>query len=245
MFPPIQPPESTVDVVTRVISHSIFAGELSVGDRLPPERQLAAELSVNRVTVRSALDRLTTAGLVSRRQGSGYRVLDFRRTGGPSLLEGVANVARQRGELAPVVEDLLSMRRSLARSLMETLAARLDERGLALIRGAVDDFADAVERGAPVRSLLHADMEVLMALLIASSSRVLPLCFNPVREALQGLPELVEAMYATPHENVAAFRLLVELLTTAPTDLVGHVDALLASRDRKTLQRFVQESPPS
>lgn len=44
---------------------------LGPDDALPPERDLAAELSVSRITVRKAIDGLVTEGLLVRRQGSG------------------------------------------------------------------------------------------------------------------------------------------------------------------------------
>src|SRR5688572_18807874 len=40
-------------------------------DALPPERDLADELSVSRITVRKAIDGLVDEGLLVRRQGAG------------------------------------------------------------------------------------------------------------------------------------------------------------------------------
>src|SRR5256885_17236720 len=44
---------------------------LSVGQAIPSERQLSAELGVSRLTVRAALDDLVREGLLVRRRGSG------------------------------------------------------------------------------------------------------------------------------------------------------------------------------
>src|SRR5262245_41593200 len=44
---------------------------LGVGDAIPSERQLSAELGVSRLTVRAALDDLAREGYVVRRRGSG------------------------------------------------------------------------------------------------------------------------------------------------------------------------------
>jgi DNA-binding transcriptional MocR family regulator len=56
------------------LRNGIRAGDLVGGTRLPPERQLAAHLSVARNTVVRAYAQLETERLVSRRQGSGTRV---------------------------------------------------------------------------------------------------------------------------------------------------------------------------
>ena len=50
----------------------IFAGYWALGERLPAERTLATELHVSRNTLRGALRRLETRGMVEARQGSGY-----------------------------------------------------------------------------------------------------------------------------------------------------------------------------
>ncbi len=56
------------------IRDAVAAGDLSPGDALPPERELAAELKISRVTVRKALSGLVEAGLLTQRRGSGTYV---------------------------------------------------------------------------------------------------------------------------------------------------------------------------
>jgi DNA-binding FadR family transcriptional regulator len=57
--------------ISAYLQRAIETGAYSEGDRLPPERQLAATFQAARSTVRRALDQLEKAGLVSRRLGSG------------------------------------------------------------------------------------------------------------------------------------------------------------------------------
>ncbi len=54
---------------------SIEAGELKVGERLLPERDLAARLKVSRPSLREALRTLAALGIVSMRRGSGTYVV--------------------------------------------------------------------------------------------------------------------------------------------------------------------------
>ena len=56
------------------LRHVVNAGVLRPGWRLPPERQLAAALSVSRATVTQALDELRGEGLLTSTQGSGTYV---------------------------------------------------------------------------------------------------------------------------------------------------------------------------
>src|SRR6201746_2266571 len=50
--------------------------ELHVGDALPPERRLAADLGVSRPTLRAVIDELVREGLLLRRHGSGTYVAE-------------------------------------------------------------------------------------------------------------------------------------------------------------------------
>ncbi|APO75857.1 GntR family transcriptional regulator protein [Rhizobium etli 8C-3] len=56
------------------IRSMIATGELAVGQRLPPERELAEKLAVSRPTIREALIVLEVEGLVHIRMGSGIYV---------------------------------------------------------------------------------------------------------------------------------------------------------------------------
>src|SRR5262245_23648563 len=64
----------------------IFRGDFPPGRRLPPERQLAADLGVDRTTLRMAVKQLGRMGLVVARHGSGIVVSDYRLTGGLDVL---------------------------------------------------------------------------------------------------------------------------------------------------------------
>jgi GntR family transcriptional regulator len=59
----------------RALREAIERRVFGPDDALPAERDLATELSVSRITVRKAIDRLVNEGLLVRRQGSGTFVL--------------------------------------------------------------------------------------------------------------------------------------------------------------------------
>ena len=63
---------SKEDWLENLLIRRIAAGYWAVGERLPAERTLAGQLSVSRNTLRGALRRLETRGLIEARQGSGY-----------------------------------------------------------------------------------------------------------------------------------------------------------------------------
>ena len=63
--------ESRYQQVMRTLRERIEHGEYQVGDRLPSETELAAALGVSRPTLRQALARLESEGLLRRIKGSG------------------------------------------------------------------------------------------------------------------------------------------------------------------------------
>ncbi|WP_321366431.1 FadR/GntR family transcriptional regulator [uncultured Celeribacter sp.] len=62
------------DEIAQDLSAKIASGALSVGDRLPSERDLCTQYAVSRAVVREALSQLKSDGLVAARAGSGVYV---------------------------------------------------------------------------------------------------------------------------------------------------------------------------
>ncbi len=58
----------------QLLREAIAGGRLEPGATLPPERDLAAEYGVSRITIRKAIAELAEDGLLSRRQGAGTTV---------------------------------------------------------------------------------------------------------------------------------------------------------------------------
>lgn len=74
------------------ICEMIYKGIYKDGDNIPPERTLAENLNVSRVTVRKALQLLERDGIVERVQGSGTLVT-LRETGYESTMDIIALLA--------------------------------------------------------------------------------------------------------------------------------------------------------
>lgn len=232
--------ESAVTVCANHIRSAILRGDVAPGRRLPPERELAASLGVNRGTVRSALRELELAGLLSVLQGSGYVVKDFRETGGPSLVPALAELARDAGDFPSFAADLLHVRRALAGVMLDRLAAqKLSRATTRTIEDAVAAFtelAGTVPRP-PGAALAEADLRVIRALVAATESAVLGLFINPIAAVLERLPDLRDAIYAEPTENAAAYRLVLEALKQGALP-AGLATAALEERDQATITRL-------
>jgi GntR family transcriptional regulator len=81
------------------IREAVAEGILKTGDTIPPEREIATELNVSRVTVRRAIDDLVKEGLFTQRQGAGTFVSD--RVQQPlNYLKSFSEVMSERGKVA-------------------------------------------------------------------------------------------------------------------------------------------------
>lgn len=136
MKPSFQRPYQEVGVILRdMIAQKHYA----IGERLPPEREITALLSVSRTTVREALIMLEVEGLIEVRRGAGVFVTrlpgesarhNFHHTAGPfellqarQLLE--SNIA-EFAALQATGKDITDMRQALLLEEQELAATTTD-----------------------------------------------------------------------------------------------------------------------
>ena len=228
---------TTIDLCEHTLRRAILGGELAVGARLAPERTLAAHLQVHRATLRTALARLTASGLVAPRQGSGYEVQPWQRTGGPELLGDLLDLAT-----GPALElhasDLLRARRALSRAVLETLAERPpSDEARDAITAAIAVLAERVAQGG-VEEIARADLAVVGAVLAATGSATLQLCTSPIASLVAGAPRLREAIYADARDSLVGWQALSAWLASPDPRAIDSVLEVMAARDRQTLARL-------
>lgn len=96
----------------------IIRGDLPAGSRLAPERELAGQLGVNRTTVREALHKLESMGLIEIKHGSGIFVKDFLESGSLELARHMLFLDRK------VNVRILGNLQELRRLLLPEISAR-------------------------------------------------------------------------------------------------------------------------
>ena len=158
----------------------ILTGRYAAGDKLPPERQLAKELGVNRASLREALKKLEHMGLVKIRQGDGTRVQDFMASAGIELLSHIIPLA-QSGAQLELVRDVMEFRRMYGREVARLAAERATDEDVARL-AAIADACDDPKLGPG--QLLELDFDFYVALTQASHNRVLMMLINTTRPAV-------------------------------------------------------------
>ena len=100
------------DEIGDQIINKILSGILPPGEKLPPERDMSLQMNVNRHTLREALRKLETLGLISIRQGDGIYVRDFRESGNLELLKHMLYLRRD--ITSDIMKSILEIRRFIS-----------------------------------------------------------------------------------------------------------------------------------
>jgi GntR family transcriptional regulator, transcriptional repressor for pyruvate dehydrogenase complex len=180
------PRASVPDHVFAQLREAIVLGRYLPGERLPPQRALAAELEVNMASAREALKRLEQLRLVEVRHGDGTRVLDWRRSG---CLEALV----LRGGIdEPFVRDLFEARRLLLVEAARLAAVRRSDEQARSLRELADAVAAAGDDGARLR----ADWAFMAGLVESAGNLVFQLIMNSVRELYLERAEAFTALVA-------------------------------------------------
>ncbi len=133
-------PRTKATTLTDRLVTAIAVGEYSPGERLPPERELAASLGVSRQTVRQALQQVTELGLIETRRG---------RSGGAFVAqvswEDIApDVARRTLETEiPRLLDLYDYRCMVEGMIARAAAERRTDEDVAALEAALGEFEAA------------------------------------------------------------------------------------------------------
>lgn len=151
----------TYELVLDQIEAQILSGSLSVGDRLPPERELATMLGVSRSAIREALRVLEAQGVLRRPQvGTGPESGSII-AGTPSI--GLSKLLRLHVALANFpVNDVIEARTTLERASARLAAANATAEDLARMRQSLD-LMDAPEVTREQFNDLDTDFHVMLA----------------------------------------------------------------------------------
>jgi len=146
---PVTRPRLYEQVVQQILAWVEDNG-LDVGDRLPPERELASRLGVSRATVSQALVAMEVVGVVAVRHGDGAVIVDS---------SGTSKVVDALHRHAERIPDVIEAREALESKLAALAAVRRTEEDLARIDSAIEVMAADIEaggRGLEGDELFHA-----------------------------------------------------------------------------------------
>ncbi|OFW05048.1 MAG: hypothetical protein A3I61_19250 [Acidobacteria bacterium RIFCSPLOWO2_02_FULL_68_18] len=154
------------EAIVRAIQAQIRRGELKPGDRLPPERRLAAMFDASRSSVREALRVLELSGLVHSRHGEGNFVAET--LPGGAALTLVDYLERQRTSLL----DLSEARKMFEPALASLAAGRATREDLEELRRAAEEEGTQLRAG-HTQAAFRADRAFHHAVAAATGNQTL------------------------------------------------------------------------
>jgi GntR family transcriptional regulator, negative regulator for fad regulon and positive regulator of fabA len=161
--------ERPIEYAEKTLIQNILTGIYAIGDRLPPERELAGQLGITRPTLREAIRHLEQEGWLLVRQGKPTLIRDFWREGGLSVL---SRIVQFQGYVKPsFITNLLEFRLLVAPAYTRDAVHHNPEKLLTCLAGAPALDAD-------VATYAAFDWTVQHALTVLSGNVIFPLILN-------------------------------------------------------------------
>jgi GntR family transcriptional repressor for pyruvate dehydrogenase complex len=178
------------DQVFLGLCEDIVAGRYAPGEKLPTQRQLAADLGASMASVREAVTRLEQLRLVEVRHGDAMRVLDWRAHGGLDVMAHL--LFRPDGFEPGVLAALMEARRSMLVEIARFAAERRGDEQAARLR----ELADRIAEAGDATAAQAIDFEFFAVLAEAASNLVFTLVMNSIREVYFARAHLFAPMLA-------------------------------------------------
>lgn len=221
---------SLSDAVFDQLAQQILSRRVEPGSALPPERELARALGVNRGSVREGLKRLAQAGLIEQRHGGATTVLDYQLHAGLDLLTRL--LVSPTGEPDHhVARSIMEMRAALAPDVARLCALRADPELCRMLRDLAADMRDAA--GGPnkpedLARLQQLSLELWDLLVRGADNIAYRLAFNTLRHTYEQIREALVIALADELRQVDLCAALVEAIARRePERARAHASAIV------------------
>ena len=197
-------------VVSQAIEKNILNGRFKPGDKLPSEKNLAAQFGVNRSTVREGLRLLEQNGLVAREAGKRLHVTL------PRYQDLSSRMTRAMTMHQVTFQELWDVAMVLEPAAAAAAALAVDPSAIAALEDNLRETERVLERG---ESILALDLEFHKMIAEYSNNRVLVLAREPVGMLL--LPAFGTVLPKLPKAGerlVEAHGVILEALRTRDPD---------------------------
>ena len=235
--PETQRDASAVDTAAAKLRTAILTGKHAAGSTLAGERELSEQLGVSRLTLRAALARLSSEGLVQSVHGSGTRVLDYHQHGDVALLGHLAELALSGHKVGlDVVAGLLELRRAVAVEAIGTAAERASIAEFLEMRAQVALLATRLD---DPHAFMTADLAFARMLVRSTKNLAYELLFNTVQKTIERNRGVELAFFANAPATIAVYGRLLDRMEARDSERARLTALRLLDRlDRTTLDRI-------
>lgn len=165
---------TVAETIVEQVKQLIFDGQLSPGQKLPSERELAEELGVGRSSVREATSALVALGIAEVKQGEGVFIrLDFPR----SVLDNVDWTSLMlRGQVNDLIETRLAIELSTARLATKRASEK--------VRHELYEIAYGMDAAMKIEDFIEQDLRFHLTLAKASQNMVMHSVIHGIQQLM-------------------------------------------------------------
>ncbi|GAA0795583.1 FadR family transcriptional regulator [Clostridium sp. AF19-22AC] len=186
------------DLFVEQLEHLILSGKLKIGEKLPPERQLAEMMQVSRAVVNGGLGELERKGFLVVKPRIGTFVADYRRKGTLDTLMAIMkyNGGRLRNE---EIRSILEVRIALDTLAAQLCIDRISDEEVELLR----EKKERIRETDSITEASQAAFEFQHEFALLSHNTLIPLIFQSFRTPVSTLWERFCTLYGIPalYEN--------------------------------------------
>ncbi|MCK5311605.1 MAG: FadR family transcriptional regulator [Desulfobacteraceae bacterium] len=170
--------KSLQDIFVSRFEKLILSGEISIGEKLPSERELAKKMNVSRPVVHEGLIKLEAKGLVTMKPRVGSIVNDYRKKGSLSILNTLLNYGK--GDLEPeIIASLLQLRFNMEVENAGLAAININGKELKELNEHIKKESN-IDRD-HIEDIVNLDFEFHLLIAMATHNMIYPLLINSFR----------------------------------------------------------------
>ena len=182
---------SLKELFVEQLEDMILSGKLKIGERLPPERQLAEQMQVSRAVVNGGLSQLEKCGFITVKPRSGTFVADYRKNGN---IDTLVAIMKYRGgkirneEIRSILEVRLALDTLITKQTIETATNETIEK----LSHQVAKMKDG-----SISETVEAAYAFQHEIALASNNTLVPLIFQSFRSTITAMWERFCTIYGT------------------------------------------------
>lgn len=164
---------SIQDEVFKQLMGNIMSGKWPPGEKIPSEDHLAKALSVSRVTIRAAIQRLSALGLVNVKQGEGTFIEKYTTSRHLNSLISLLTIENKD------IMHLLQLRKILEVGIIEVVAKNISDSGIARLEKI---YGKMVESSEDREVFAKFDSDFHLALADLSDNPLIVVCYSVISD---------------------------------------------------------------
>lgn len=191
----------------------ILSGKLKIGEKLPPERQMAEEMNVSLAVIHNGIKHLVSLGFLYVAPRQGIFVTDYVRNGNMETMMEIVNYHKDRLS-DDIMKPIIDFRRSIELASIRLACENRTEQNLEVLAGLADRAANDPDLSNLPETAFHFHHEIALA----SGNIYYPMITRTFKPLF-----------------IAFYRMRIEAEVLEPSSIAGFLENLCtAVKDRKT-----------